>query len=558
MKISIENIKLTKLIVMRSNFSSLFLFLLLCAAGSVSLKAQNNSHVSKMKISLQKRVLSSQTGKDFKVVNELQEWNPTETAIIICDMWNEHWCKGATERVTEMAPVMNNVVSVARNKGMLIVHAPSGCMSNYENHPARKLAKKYKSQRARDLISDNKLESENGAAWPIDQSDEGCDCAVECNQKSTLIKYCPQIDVIEIKNQDAISDSGIEMAGLFKARGIKNVIIMGVHENMCIMDRSFGLRNMVRLGINVAVMRDLTDTMYDSKQAPFVSHYTGTSLMTEYIEKYICPSMVSSDITGEKQFRFKNDNRPLVAFIIAENEYQANRTLPEFAHELLLKKGVNCEFALGKEEYKEPNIHNIENLQILKDADLVVIFVRRRALPSEQMSIIKEYINSGKPVLGIRTASHAFSINQVVPITGGGLVAATGQVAESMDQWPEFDKDILGGNYIGHYGNMDIGIVFSMVPGMENHPLFKGVSPENFIGPVAFNESLYQNRPLRSENIQVLLEGTIPDNPAEPVLWINHRDKGPIIYTSMGHWDHWKIEQFRQIMFNSVDYLLKR
>ena len=83
MKISIENIKLTKLIVMRSNFSSLFLFLLLCAAGSVSLKAQNNSHVSKMKISLQKRVLSSQTGKDFKVVNELQEWNPTETAIII-------------------------------------------------------------------------------------------------------------------------------------------------------------------------------------------------------------------------------------------------------------------------------------------------------------------------------------------------------------------------------------------------------------------------------------------------------------------------------------------
>ena len=555
MKISIENIKLTKLIVMRSYFSSLFLFLLLCAAGSLSLKAQNSGHSSKIKISLQKRVLSSQTGKDFKVVNELQDWNPTETAIIICDMWNEHWCKGATERVTEMAPFMNNVVALARDKGMLIVHAPSDCMQYYKNSSARKLGKKYSDSQSKNLISEKNLDSEKNALWPIDQSDEGCDCSIECKQHNP---WTHQIDLIKIKDNDAISESGVEITGLFKQKGIKNVILMGVHLNMCVIGRSFGLRNMVRLGFNVVLMRDLTDTMYDSKQAPFVAHYTGTSLMTEYIEKYVCPSMVSSDITGEKQFRFKNDKRPLVAFIIAENEYQANRTLPEFAHELLLKKGVNCEFALGKEEYKEPNIHNIENLQILKDADLAVIFVRRRALPSEQMSIIKEYINSGKPVLGIRTASHAFSINQVVPITGGGLVAATAQVAESMDQWPEFDKDILGGNYIGHYGNIDVGIVFSMVPGMENHPLFKGVSPENFIGPVALNESLYQNRPLRAENVQVLLEGTIPDNPAEPVLWINHREKGPIIYTSMGHWDHWKIEQFRQIMFNSVDYLLKR
>ena len=555
MKISIENIKLTKFIVMRSNFLSLFLILLLCAAGSVSLKAQNNSHVSKMKISLQKRVLSSQTGKDFKVINELQEWNPTETAIIICDMWNEHWCKGATERVTEMAPVMNNMVSVARNKGMLIVHAPSDCIKYYKNYPARRLGQKYKDSKAKSLISEKNLDTEKNAVWPIDQSDEGCDCSPECKLGNP---WTHQNDLIKITDNDAISESGVEIAGLLKHKGIKNVILMGVHLNMCVIGRSFGLRNMVRLGLNVAVMRDLTDTMYDSKQAPFVSHYTGTSLMTEYIEKYVCPSMVSTDITGEKQFRFKNDKRPLVAFIIAENEYQANRTLPEFAHELLLKKGVNCEFALGKEEYKEPSIHNIENLQILKDADLAVIFVRRRALPTEQMSLIKEYINSGKPVLGIRTASHAFSINQVVPITGGGLVAATGQVAESMEQWPEFDKDVLGGNYIGHYGKMEVGIVFSMVPGMENHPLFKGVSPDDFTGPVAFNESLYQNRPLRSENIQVLLEGTIHEKPSEPVLWINHRKKGPIIYTSMGHWDHWKIEKFRQIMFNSVDYLLNR
>ena len=540
---------------MKSKFLLRFFLLLMVVFTSFTMKGQNADNVQKMIISLQKRVLADSICREFKVINEIQEWSPKETAIIICDMWNEHWCKGATERVTEMAPFMNNVVSIAREKGIMVVHAPSDVVDYYKNYPGRKLGQKYKSSRAAKLISDDNLPAEKNAVWPIDQSDGGCDDIPECKQGGP---WTHQIDLIKISDNDAISDSGAEIGGLFYKMGIKNVILMGVHTNMCVIGRSFGLRNMVRLGLNVVLMRDMTDTMYDSKQPPNVNHYTGNSLIFEYIEKYVCPTMVSSDLTGENQFRFKNDKRPIVAFIIAENEYQANRTLPEFAHELLLKKGVNCEFALGKEEYKEPNIHNIENLQILNDADLAVIFVRRRALPSEQMSRIKEYVNSGKPVLGIRTASHAFSANQVVPGTGGGVVTATGKVSEFMDQWPEFDEEVLGGNYIGHYGKMEVGIVYSVVPGMENHPLFKGVSPDDLIGPVAFNESLYQNRPLRSENIQVLLEGAIPEKPSEPVLWINHREKGTVIYTSMGHWDHWKIEKFRQIMFNSVDYLLKR
>jgi nicotinamidase-related amidase len=225
-----------------------------------------------------------------------------------------------------MAPFMNNVVSLAREKGILIVHAPSSCMDYYKNHPARKLGQKYKNKEAKDLISNDLLDSETGAIWPIDQKDGGCDCEPHCQQGNPWTK---QIDLIEISSQDAISDSGVEIAGLFKVKGIKNVILMGVHENMCVIGRSFGLRNMVRLGMNVALMRDLTDTMYNSKQWPAVSHFTGTSLMTEYIEMYVCSSMVSSDFTGQKQFRFKNDNRQIIAFIIAENEYHANQTLPE-------------------------------------------------------------------------------------------------------------------------------------------------------------------------------------------------------------------------------------
>jgi nicotinamidase-related amidase/type 1 glutamine amidotransferase len=541
---------------MKTKSRLLLLFLVSFFTASISVQAQKkNDVVQKMKMSLQKRIPSDLDPGAFKIVNEIQEWNPKETAIIICDMWNVHWCKGATERVGELAPFMNNVVAIARDKGVLIVHAPSSCMPFYEKHPARKLAQKYNSKNNQALIGKaEELPSEKGAVWPIDQEDGGCDCATECKQGSF---WTQQIDKIEIKDQDAISDSGVEVAGLFKARGIKNVILMGVHENMCVINRPFALRSMVRLGMNAVVMRDLTDTMYDSKELPVVSHFTGNSLMTEYIEKYIAPSIVSSDLTGQKQFRFKDDKRPLVAFVIADNEYHANQSLPQFAHDLLLTKGVNCEFALGKPVVTGVGIHNIENLQILNDADLAVIFVRRRALPSEQMNLLKEFVNKGKPVLGIRTASHAFDAQRNVPREGGSVVASTEKVAEQLAQWPEFDQEVLGGNYQGHYGNMKEGIVFTVAPGMENHQLLKGVSPEGFVGPVAPSESLYKNRPLRSDDIQVLLLGTIPRHPAEPVLWINNRENGKVIYTSLGHWDHWKIDGFRNLMFNSVGYLLK-
>jgi nicotinamidase-related amidase len=517
------------------------------------LHAQKTDNVHNIRVSLQKRIPSDFEIGAYVLMNEILEWDPEETAIIICDMWNEHWCKGATERVAEMAPAMNDVVSIAREKGVLIVHAPSDCMNYYINHPARKLGQKFRNRKATSIISDDNLDSEKGAVWPVDQTDGGCDCSPECKQGSP---WTHQIDLIEISDNDAISDSGVEISGLFSQKGIKNVILMGVHTNMCVIGRSFGLRNMVRLGMNVVLMRDLTDTMYDSKQWPVVSHFTGNCLVNEYIETYVAPSIVSTDFTDEKQFRFQNDKRPVIAFIIAENEYHANQTLPEFAHELLLTKGVNCEFALGKPVYEGEGIHNIENLQILNDADLAVIQVRRRALPSGQMSLIKGYVNRGKAVLGIRTASHAFDAKKPIPAQVGTPGGTNSEASEYLDQWPEFDRDVLGGNYQDHYGTLKVSIVYSEVPGMENHPLFQGVSHDDFTSPVAPLYSLYKNRPLRSERVQVLLTGTIPEKPVEPVLWINRGEKGKVICTSMGHWEDWKNEKFRMIMFNSVDYLI--
>ena len=82
-----------------------------------------------------------------------------------------------------------------------------------------------------------------------------------------------QIAVIDIDEPDAISDDGQEVFNLLQEQGIDNILIAGVHLNMCVLGRSFAIRQMVKLGKNVILVRDLTDTMYNSRDAPFVNHF---------------------------------------------------------------------------------------------------------------------------------------------------------------------------------------------------------------------------------------------------------------------------------------------
>ena len=198
--------------------------------------------------------------------------------------------------------------------------------------------------------------------------------------------------------------------------------------------------------------------------------------------------------------------------------------------------------------------HNIENLQILNDAALAVFFIRRRALEAEKMDLIQSYVYSGRPILGIRTASHAFDTKGNIPDNRNVRNSGSSGKSEFLTNWPEFDAEILGGNYAGHYRHLREGAEISIVPGMEDNILLKGVDPQGFSSP----NWLYRNRPLRSDHAQVLLLGTIPDVPSEPVFWINQNQYGKAIYTSLGHWDDWKNESFKNIIHNSVDYLLNQ
>jgi hypothetical protein len=76
---------------------------------------------------------------------------------------------------------------------------------------------------------------------------------------------------------------------------------------MCVLGRSFGIRRMVGLGKNVVLMRDMTDSLYNPRKRPYVSHFEGTDLMVNHIETYWCPSITSDQITGELPFVFTEE-----------------------------------------------------------------------------------------------------------------------------------------------------------------------------------------------------------------------------------------------------------
>jgi nicotinamidase-related amidase len=261
--------------------------------------------------------LRSQAKQDdgkFRTVEKDAAWRANETAVIVIDMWDDHWCKSAAARVTELAPKMNDFLKQAREQGAFIIHAPSTCMRFYENTPQRRRAQQAKftapphpfTEKDRWGTKWNYPDSQREPELPIDDSDMGCDCATKCEIRDPWRR---QIDLIEIANDDAITDNGQETWNLLAERKIKHVLILGVHLNMCVLGRPFAIRQMVYHGMDVALVRDMTDTMYDPRMPPKVSHFQGTDLVVGHVERYWCPSVTSSDITGKPAFRFAADKR---------------------------------------------------------------------------------------------------------------------------------------------------------------------------------------------------------------------------------------------------------
>lgn len=208
-------------------------------------------------------------------------------AIILCDLWDRHWSRGAEERVGAMAPRVNTVLAAARAKGAHIIHAPSETMGFYEGTPARR--------RMQDLprVEPPAPLEHPDPPLPIDDSDGGSDTG----EKPWYAAWTRQHPMVEIdQERDGISDSGPEIYSYLAARGIEDVAILGVHTNMCVLHRSFGIKQLVRWGLKAMLVRDLTDAMYNPAMPPYVNHDEGTRLVVEFIEKFWCPTLESRNL----------------------------------------------------------------------------------------------------------------------------------------------------------------------------------------------------------------------------------------------------------------------
>jgi nicotinamidase-related amidase len=248
-----------------------------------------------LRLHLQERRESAPGSKQFNPITKPVDWKVSETAIIICDMWDDHWCKSCAQRVGVMVPKMNSVLSAARSRGVMIIHAPSDTMDRYADTPYRKRMQQAKAVQPPVPIQQRcTLDKGKEPELPIDVSKCDCDDPIPGTEGIKQAREHPGLDITGF---DGISASGQEIFNFCEQEGIKNIAIMGVHTNYCILARSFGIRQMVRLGKNVVLVRDLTDAMYDPRQPPFVSQARGTELVIEHIEKFWCPTVLSDDLT---------------------------------------------------------------------------------------------------------------------------------------------------------------------------------------------------------------------------------------------------------------------
>jgi nicotinamidase-related amidase len=216
-----------------------------------------------------------------------QETPAAQVALILCDVWDSHWSRGARERLELLLPRMNEVVTRARAAGATIIHAPSETMSFYADTPARQRAL------AVPLIEPPPPLEYDDPPLPIDDSDGGSDTG-ETQPYRAWGRQHPAIDIDQ--ERDFITDDGQQVYSILQQQGIRQVLILGVHTNMCILRRSFAIKQLVKWGVPVALVRDLTDTMYNPARSPYVSHAEGTRLVVEYIEKFWCPSIESEDL----------------------------------------------------------------------------------------------------------------------------------------------------------------------------------------------------------------------------------------------------------------------
>jgi len=248
-----------------------------------------------------------------------------------------------------------------------------------------------------------------------------------------------------------------------------------------------------------------------------------------------------------------------IVLLAGDDEYRSEDLIPQLAKILAMHHGFKCTvlFAINKQTgaIDPSTLDNIPGLEALKDADLMILFFRWRELPDDQMKLIMDYTNSGKPIIGLRTSTHPFNYvkHKDSPFAKYSF--------RSEDPKGGYGRDVFGETWVNHYGQHQRESTRGVVAkGMENHPIVKGC--EDIWGP----SDVYSLTTLQGD-CKPLVMGLVlrgmnptdepnPNKPPVPIAWIKtytgtQGKAARVFTTTMGHGGDLKSEGFRRLLVNA-------
>jgi type 1 glutamine amidotransferase len=215
-----------------------------------------------------------------------------------------------------------------------------------------------------------------------------------------------------------------------------------------------------------------------------------------------------------------------VCLISGSIEYRSDESLAVLKKYLEERTGAQCSLIQGRGElnrFKEYG--DLPGLDALDRCDVALVFTRRMTIEGEQLERIKRYMDGGRPVVAVRTASHGFQ------------------------NWLEFDKLVLGGNYGNHFGSGPTQTV-KPVPAAKTHPVLDGVTL------FQSRASLYRTSPL-AEDCELLMTSETPQA-SQPAAWVRVHRGGRVFYTSLGSTEDFQNGTFLRLLANALHWTAKR
>ena len=278
-------------------------------------------------------------------------------------------------------------------------------------------------------------------------------------------------------------------------------------------------------------------------------------------------------LNAEEWLHFIPDNHKeigkRIVFVTGDDEYKSETSMPMMAHILANHHGFECYvlFAINRKTgvIDTNQRDNIPGLHFLAEADLMVIYTRFRSLVDDQMQMIENYLSTGKPIIGIRTATHAFDFSKVPD----HRFAKYGYSNKSKDYYGGFGRQVLGETWVRHWGHHGKQSTRGRIAkGQEAHPILKGINDGEIWGPT----DVYETALPQPEGCQAILLGEVcetmssnsgpvagkKNNPMMPIAWTWNRDVGAKgrVFTStiggaMAGKDDWANEGMRRMFVNA-------